>query len=535
MSSIDPQKKAIVQELLSRRSSLSPEKAAVIDELASRFGLDKSTEFADVQSGGTSTALSPQQVDANLAEAQSYGAYDPAIIRGIAGENAKGLLESIGINPDRLPTPSDVKNLAISSLNPIDRLKGLYGFGQSLFNAPSAIASGDPRATARATSTLTQIAPALAEGLAASREVGLNIASSKPALERYALADELRKGIPKADPAGLASHYPAVMVRNLINLVTGPVRKGMASYQEKIADALLERELAAAPKGSINMVPEVPPTPRPPRIVPSEPNAGFNAMERPDVVPVPEVMPQVPEPPPMIRAPREVPAEPYNPDLFRTRKIVEYLTKDLEPETAADLGQVERAIGPSGRGAKRSVLYNAPKLIEEVPEVKGLGGAEFDSALMKGFRRIEGEVNTAEAAVPRSVNIKKAPLIEKFKKIAADYRAAGRESSAGKIDGVIEKWDALPDRIPWETFVKMKRGFFGDGGVNSMPLRRAYGPLIEVSSTISDDLAKANRSYSVARQALDDAQIDIRTGRRIMDVAKTREELARALAKRSQK
>lgn len=39
MSAIDPEKKAIVQELLSRRDTLPPEKAQIVDELALRFGL----------------------------------------------------------------------------------------------------------------------------------------------------------------------------------------------------------------------------------------------------------------------------------------------------------------------------------------------------------------------------------------------------------------------------------------------------------------------------------------------------------------
>ena len=61
MSAIDPEKKAIVQELLSRRDTLTPEKAQIVDELATRFGLagEPSDEFADVQSGSSSTTQQP--------------------------------------------------------------------------------------------------------------------------------------------------------------------------------------------------------------------------------------------------------------------------------------------------------------------------------------------------------------------------------------------------------------------------------------------------------------------------------------------
>src|SRR5262245_24448006 len=39
MSTIDPEKQAIVQELMNRRDSLDPDKQAIVDELGKRFGL----------------------------------------------------------------------------------------------------------------------------------------------------------------------------------------------------------------------------------------------------------------------------------------------------------------------------------------------------------------------------------------------------------------------------------------------------------------------------------------------------------------
>ena len=49
---------------------------------------------------------------------------------------------------------------------------------------------------------------------------------------------------------------------------------------------------------------------------------------------------------------------------------------------------------------------------------------------------------------------------------------------------------------------------------------RAYCVLMDGAGPISPELAQANCSYSVVRLVLNDAGIDIRTGRRIRDVGK---------------
>ena len=66
MSAIDPNKKAVVEELLRRQGELPPEKVAVVRELASRMGIAESqggvrmrvprSQFGDVQSGESTTA-----------------------------------------------------------------------------------------------------------------------------------------------------------------------------------------------------------------------------------------------------------------------------------------------------------------------------------------------------------------------------------------------------------------------------------------------------------------------------------------------
>src|SRR5262249_46515718 len=67
MSAIDPDKQAIVQELMNRRATLSPDKQAIVDELGSRFGL--SAAVPDVQ------PRSPQQQAEAMASRKTTPAF----------------------------------------------------------------------------------------------------------------------------------------------------------------------------------------------------------------------------------------------------------------------------------------------------------------------------------------------------------------------------------------------------------------------------------------------------------------------------
>lgn len=181
---------------------------------------------------------------------------------------------------------------------------------------------------------------------------------------------------------------------------------------------------------------------------------------------------------------------------------------------------IEQGIAPSGTAAKASTLRNTPRLQKLAPELGEIPpGPQFDGALVEGFRKMEAGVDAAEAAVPRSTNVPKTPIVDQWKTIAQDYLSKGDVRSAALVQKLVDTWAAFPDQIPWEQFVATKRGFFGNGS-RSPALRRAYQPLMDESSKISADLAAANGNYSIFRRALDDAKIDTVTGRRIMQVGK---------------
>jgi hypothetical protein len=200
------------------------------------------------------------------------------------------------------------------------------------------------------------------------------------------------------------------------------------------------------------------------------------------------------------------------------------------PETTAaalkdgqtpNLKAIEEAIAPSGTRAKLSTIRIAPKLAEEAPEIAGQPkGAKFDGALMDAFKRVEDNVATTENAIPRTTTVSQDLITENLAKLYQEYNDVGLTKLSSAIAKEWEKWASLPAEIPWETFRDMKRAFFKGGSLTGVPMRRAYGVLMDAAGRVSPDLAEANLSYSTVRRAIENAGIDIQTGRRIKDVGK---------------
>ena len=191
----------------------------------------------------------------------------------------------------------------------------------------------------------------------------------------------------------------------------------------------------------------------------------------------------------------------------------------VAPKPVTITQDIERAIAPSGARAKLSTLRNAPKLVQELPNLTP--GPNFDSQLMDGFKGAEQKVIKAEDAVPDSTTVPRQQITDKLAQLSLEYGEKGLDKIAGQIDRLNDTWARMPEKIPWDQFIKAKRSFFQGANVNNTPMLRAYGALMDASSGVSPELAEANKSYSVIRRALKDAQIDTNTGRRIMQVGKT--------------
>lgn len=198
------------------------------------------------------------------------------------------------------------------------------------------------------------------------------------------------------------------------------------------------------------------------------------------------------------------------------------MTERASGPTAAEITATERAIKPLGRKAQQSTIRNIPQLAKVAPELFPVDYQTFPAKAMQSLERMTKTIETAEAAVPRETMVPRQPILDGFAALAEEYKARGIPSAELAIENVAKRWLELPEQIPWEQFVKMKRGFFDNTATaaNSTPLMRAYGHLMDASSKVSTALAEANRAYSIVRRAMQDAGVDVRSGRRIREVGK---------------
>lgn len=185
---------------------------------------------------------------------------------------------------------------------------------------------------------------------------------------------------------------------------------------------------------------------------------------------------------------------------------------------AQAIAKIEKIIKPSPSKAASTVRI-APIVNEIAPQV----AVEGRPGLVNAFRQMEAGVDAAEAAIPRTTTVPKQPIVDGLKTLQAEYEQRGLTAIASKIEGETAKWAELPDQITWDNFIARKRSFFDANNARSAPMRRAYGVLMDASSKYSNSpaLQQANRSYSVLRQAMDNAGMDIKSGRDLRTVGKT--------------
>jgi hypothetical protein len=191
------------------------------------------------------------------------------------------------------------------------------------------------------------------------------------------------------------------------------------------------------------------------------------------------------------------------------------------PPTSGEIQMLERAIAPAGNAKKLMTLRNAPELLKEAPELRNVPpGAAFDTRLMKAFEAREAMVDAAEASVPRTTVVPKKPIVDQITAMQAEYAMQNMNQAVTALNKIKSAWEAMPDNIPWEQFRNAKRSFFKEARSTSGPMRRAYGVLMDAASKVSPELSKVNKSYSIVRRAIENANIDLTTGRRIGQVGK---------------
>ena len=200
----------------------------------------------------------------------------------------------------------------------------------------------------------------------------------------------------------------------------------------------------------------------------------------------------------------------------------------LESETAQpNFKEIEKALAPSGNAARKaSQTMNADgsttpfgrKLVELVPEIKKATKATAPEALMTGYQRVTQALNEVEDQVPEGTTVDTVPITGGLFELSQEYMDRGLPEVAAKIEKIREQWSG--DNPAWGEFLAKKRAFFQNHNLRSAPMKRAYGILMEASSRVSPELSEANANYSTVRRALDNANVDVNTGRRISEVGK---------------
>lgn len=194
--------------------------------------------------------------------------------------------------------------------------------------------------------------------------------------------------------------------------------------------------------------------------------------------------------------------------------------------TPAEVTMAEQALAPTGNQKRLSTIRNTPDLLEIAPELRGLPpGPQFDATLHQGFKNMEALVDAAEKSVPRNTKVSLQELKSDLLAVQSDYTLRAMPKAVAEVQRVIDKMNdrfgASSANVPWEDFIQVKRNLLKESrAASSTPLRRAYGMFMKATAEISPELSKANKGYSTYMRALENANMDPLTGRRIGSVGK---------------
>lgn len=190
-----------------------------------------------------------------------------------------------------------------------------------------------------------------------------------------------------------------------------------------------------------------------------------------------------------------------------------------------------QAIEPRSHGPAVFVSRNAGEILRAAPELRNLQrGPQFDSQLVKAYRRVNDNVEAADGMVDPSTTVPRKWVMDRFNKLIENYTKEGRQAEASAVTKEAMRWEELPDNIPWSRFRNTKRSFFDENPSNSATMR-AYAVLMDASNEFSgvDILKQANRDFSTVRRVLDASKLDPKTGQRSYEVGKSPSKLQKAI------
>jgi hypothetical protein len=478
---------------------------------------------------------------------------------GIAANQAVNVLESYGVDPSS-PIVGTAKNVVGGLKRSFDEgyeavpqvpgagfartAAGALNVGKDLAagllqipaKAAMDLLSGNAEKAARGAGTFSQMVVPAAKGAQVATRAAKSAAVATSVPERLmtraavnrtpvrsgppttgqVLGDAIRD-VPAATVGAAIAGPPGGAVAVILNRLrrSQPFRNMKAGTQERIAKWIAEGQNGAPPASAA--APEPVPfsiIPEGHGIQPAESTlmpGRYNLTPEMDVAGVRRLEAQGRTPEPYATPEGWTPATAAAPEPAGVTASPTFQPAPSVPKapSARDVMTAMEAISPTAR-RQRSTMFNAPKLLQEAPDLIGLRkGEAFDRVLTENFNRVERSVIEEEAAVPRTTTVPKSeitgPLKMLRKEAAADPNLG---ATVAKLDKLIAEWSKLPNNVPWEQFLTGKRSFFDEINPKSAPMFRAYGVFMDASNKVSEGLSKANKSYSIVRRAMDDANME---------------------------
>lgn len=191
---------------------------------------------------------------------------------------------------------------------------------------------------------------------------------------------------------------------------------------------------------------------------------------------------------------------------------------------------VERGLAPSGEMDQLAVLRKAPELAQRYPELTKVSGPAFDMKLTELQRLNEANLNAVGKSVPKGTTVLQDTITNGLEKVIDHYRELGEPDAARFVANEWEKWASKDPNIPFDEYMARRQQFGEDinrlgafrtrtGGVDPKlaAARDAYSAIAKASDPVPG-LKQANYDYSLTRGAMENAGMDIKTGRRISGV-----------------
>ena len=235
-------------------------------------------------------------------------------------------------------------------------------------------------------------------------------------------------------------------------------------------------------------------------------------------------------------------------DVALVKSVGSPLFSAVKARLAGDpITAIEEKIAPGGSVYRERLTKDTAPILATNPDlVSAKSGDEFRAALYKGHQDAGVAVKATEAAIPDAtpVRITGTPqnpgLLDRLADLKARYVRLNATDAADAIDSTMQRVNGINVKgqagyVGWDQFNTAKRAFGADlreSGVfrrlvngtatrEDTALAQAYGQMMQTTSEVSPELAKANATFKAYDNAMDAARVDPEDGRYLPGVGKT--------------